>query len=68
MFALNFLKKQKFDSYSDYLENAIPVVPEHFNFAYDVIDELAKQSPDDIAVLWTNDSGDHKTLTVRDLS
>ena len=68
MFALHFLKKQKFDSYADYLENAIPSVPEHFNFAYDVIDALAVESPDDIAVLWTNDSGERKKLTFRDLS
>lgn len=68
MFALNFLKKQKFDSYADYLENAAPVVPEHFNFAYDVIDALAVQSPDTVAVLWVNDSGERKTLTFRDLS
>ena len=68
MFALHFLKKQKFDSYADYLENATPVIPDHFNFAYDVIDELAKENPDDIAVLWTNDSGEHKKITFRDLS
>ena len=68
MFALHFLKKQKFDSYADYLENAIPVVPEHFNFAYDVIDALATESPDDTAVLWLNDVGEKKILTFRDLS
>ncbi len=68
MFALRFLQKQKFDSYTDYLENAIPSVPEHFNFAYDVIDVLANESPDSIAVLWVNDSGERKTLTFRDLS
>lgn len=68
MFALQFLKKQKFDSYADYLENAIPIVPEHFNFAYDVIDVLGTQSPDDIAVLWMNDGGEKKKLTFHDLS
>ena len=68
MFALHFLKKQKFDSYADYLENAIPNVPEHFNFAYDVIDVLATEAPDDVAVLWTNDAGETKKLTFHDLS
>ena len=68
MFALRFLKKQKFDSYDDYLENAIPNVPEHFNFAYDVIDVLGNQSPDTTALIWTNDSGERRTFTFRDLS
>lgn len=68
MLALQFLKKQKFDSYTDYLENSIPNVPEHFNFAYDVIDVLAVQSPNDVALLWVNDAGEKKSITFHDLS
>ena len=34
-----------------------------FNFAYDVIDVMATQSPDDVAVLWTNDTGETKKIT-----
>lgn len=68
MFALKFLKKDKFDSYDDYIQNGAPIVPENFNFSYDVIDELAKTTPDDIALLWTNDSGEVKKFTFRDLS
>ena len=33
-------------------------VPENFNFAYDVVDELAKKSPDRLAMLWCNDEGE----------
>ena len=68
MFAIRFLKKTKFDSYDDYIQNGAPVVPEHFNFAYDVIDVLANENPDGVALLWTDDSGIKKTFTFRDLS
>ena len=68
MFALKFLKKDKFDSYDDYIQNGAPIVPEKFNFSYDVIDELAKETPNDIALLWTNDSGEVKKFSFKDLS
>ena len=68
MFALRFLKKAKFDSYDDYVQNGAPIVPENFNFSYDVIDVLAKENPDDIALLWTDDSGEVKKFSFLDLS
>ena len=33
------------------------IVPEHFNFAYDVMDVWAEEAPDKLALLWTNDEG-----------
>ncbi len=68
MFAKRFLKKEKFDSYDDYVQNAAPIVPDNFNFAYDVIDEIAQETPDKVAILWVNDSGDKKIITFRDLA
>lgn len=68
MFALRFLKKSKFDSYADYIENGQPIVPENFNFAYDVIDVMADETPEKPAILWTNDHGEKKTFSFRDLS
>ena len=68
MFALRFLKKNKFDNYADYIENGQPIVPENFNFAYDVIDVIARETPDKPAILWTNDNGERKTFSFRDLS
>ena len=38
MFFQRFFKKYVFDNYDDYKENATPIVPENFNFAYDVVD------------------------------
>lgn len=68
MFALRYLKKKKFDSYEDYIQNGAPIVPENFNFAYDVIDVMATESPDKVAILWTNDEGEKKTFTYKQLS
>lgn len=68
MFALRYLKKTKFDNYDDYIQNGVPTVPDNFNFAYDVIDVLATEEPDKVALLWTDESGAKKTFTFSDLS
>ena len=68
MFALKFLKKSKFDNYEDYVDNAKLIVPNNFNFSYDVIDELGKETPDKEALLWINDSGEKKSFSFKDLS
>ncbi|MDR0914365.1 MAG: AMP-binding protein [Oscillospiraceae bacterium] len=39
----------------------------NFNFAYDVVDELAAQNPDKTAMLWTDDYGTEKIFTFADL-
>ena len=44
------------------------VVPEHFNFAYDVVDELAKKEPDKLAMLWIGETGEKKRITFGDVS
>ena len=68
MFAKKFLKQETFNNYDDYIQNATPVVPEDFNFAYDVIDVIADSTPDKVALLWTNDSGEKKSITFKMLS
>ncbi|MCQ2051684.1 MAG: AMP-binding protein [Bacteroidaceae bacterium] len=52
-----FLKRVEFDSLEDFQKNFEITVPENFNFAYDVVDQWAKQQPDKLALLWTNDQG-----------
>lgn len=68
MFATRFLAKQNFENYNDYRENGAPIVPENFNFAYDVIDVIARETPNKNAIIWVDDSGDKKTFTYSDLS
>jgi acetyl-CoA synthetase len=68
MILSRFMKKTNFASYADYLENGAPVVPDRFNFAYDVVDVLANETPESRAILWTDDTGIEKVITFRDLS
>ena len=68
MFATRFLTKENFESYEDYLQNGTPIVPENFNFAYDVIDVIARETPEKRAIIWVDDSGDKKFFTFADLS
>ena len=43
-------------------------LPENFNFSYDVIDELAKNVPDKVAMQWVNEEGEEHIFTYKDLS
>ena len=62
-----FVNRVKFDSYEDFKENFKLVVPDHFNFGYDVVDEWAKEEPDKVALCWTNDKGEHIDFTFADM-
>ena len=53
-----FLKRTQFDSLEDFRKNFEIIVPDNFNFAYDVVDVWAEQQPDKLALLWTNDEGE----------
>ena len=68
MFIQRFLKKIWFDNYDDYKENAVLNIPENFNFAYDVVDVIANETPDKVAIIWVNDSGEKKVITFRMLA
>ena len=68
MFATRFLNKDVFENYDDYVQNAKPNIPENFNFAYDVVDVIAHETPDKVAVLWVNDSGERKEITFKMLA
>ena len=62
-----FLKQTTFTSVEDYNKNLEFIIPENFNFAYDVMDAWAKEAPDRLALLWTNDQGDEIRATFRQL-
>lgn len=62
-----FLKKTTFTSVEDYNKNLEFIVPENFNFAYDVMDEWAKEQPEKLAILWTSENGDEIRFTFRDI-
>jgi acetyl-CoA synthetase len=58
-----FLPRTEFNSYEDFKENFTINLPENFNFAFDVVDETAKQTPDKIAMVWCDDKGSEATFT-----
>ena len=58
-----FLKKTRFESFDDFMENYEVCVPGNFNFAYDVVDAWAKRDADKRAMLWTNEEGKERTFT-----
>ena len=62
-----FLKQTSFTSVEDYNKNLEFIIPEHFNFAYDVMDEWAKEEPERLALLWTNDQGEEIRATFAQL-
>ncbi|MGC9517762.1 MAG: AMP-binding protein [Methanomicrobiales archaeon] len=62
-----FVSQTEFESYQDFQEKFKIIVPENFNFAYDVVDAYAKKYPDKIALVWCNDDEDEKIFTFKDL-
>ena len=58
-----FLKQTTFTSVEDYNKNLEFIIPENFNFAYDVMDAWAEEAPEKLAILWTNDQGEEIRTT-----
>lgn len=44
-----------------------PIVPETFNFAYDVVDEIARMEPQRRAMVWCNEEDEERVFTFDDL-
>ncbi len=59
----NYLSQTTFQSYTDFAENFKIHIPENFNFAFDVVDEIAFRTPDKIAMVWCNDKGEEAIFT-----
>ena len=62
-----FLKQTKFTSVEDYNKNLEFIIPENFNFAYDVMDAWAEEAPEKLAILWTNDQSEEIRTTYGEL-
>ena len=60
-----FLTQTKFTSEDDYAKHLHFIVPENFNFAYDVMDAWAEEKPDKVALLWTSERGEEVSTTYR---
>lgn len=62
-----FLKQTRFSSEEDYRQHLKFIIPENFNFAYDVIDAWAEEAPNKPALLWTDEHGKELRFTFKEL-
>jgi len=58
-----YLSQINYNSYEEFFNNFEIKVPDHFNFAFDVVDEIALKSPDKIAMVWCDDKGSEAVFT-----
>jgi acetyl-CoA synthetase len=61
------MEKTDFKSYEDFRDNYHVKVPENFNFAFDVVDIMARETPDKIALVWCDDLGGEKIITFSEM-
>ena len=59
--------KEQFDENGN-LKNILINLPENFNFSYDILDEMAKQKPDSLALVWCDDFDNEKKITFKEMS
>ncbi|MDR2792584.1 MAG: AMP-binding protein [Treponema sp.] len=62
-----FIKKQNFASYEDFYENFKVEIPDNFNFAFDVMDTLAREKPNDAALVWCDERGAESSFSYAEL-
>ncbi|MCR5783754.1 MAG: AMP-binding protein [Clostridia bacterium] len=62
-----FVNRIDFDSYEDFCQNFKILVPDNFNFGFDVVDEFAAEDPDREALIWCDDDGNERHFTFGDV-
>jgi acetyl-CoA synthetase len=63
MLAAKYLNKTNFDSYEDFKNNYRVIIPENFNFGFDIVDEYAADTPEKLALVWCSDHGGEAVFT-----
>ena len=63
-----YLPRTEFESYEDFYTNFKINIPENFNFAYDVIDTLAKEKGNERALQWCDEKGAEAAFTFAQIS
>ena len=63
-----YLLRDEFSTYEDFMENYNVVVPEGFNFGFDIIDGWAAVDRDKLALVWCDDSGGERRFSYGELS
>ncbi|MDR3627253.1 MAG: AMP-binding protein, partial [Ignavibacteriaceae bacterium] len=62
-----YLSQLNYNSYEEFIEKFKINVPEGFNFAFDVVDEIANETPDKTAMVWCDDNGEERIFSFRDM-
>ncbi|KAA6332178.1 Acetyl-coenzyme A synthetase [termite gut metagenome] len=62
-----FLAQTTFASQEDFKANFKIIVPDNFNFAYDVVDAWATEQPDKKALFWTSDKDEYRQFTFAEI-
>lgn len=62
-----FCNYREFTSYEDFVENFEIKIPENFNYAFDVVDEIAATEPERLAMVWCDAHGNHRDFTFGDM-
>lgn len=62
-----YLSKVDYTSYEDFYENFKINIPDNFNFAFDVVDEYAKNTPDKVALVWCDEHGNEAIFTFKQI-
>ena len=63
-----FVNREEFSSYQDFFQNFKLIVPDHFNFAYDVVDRYAAEEPERVALIWCNDHDEEISITFKEMA
>lgn len=63
-----YVSQVDFTSYQDFYQNFRILVPENFNFGFDVVDEFARTEPDKLALVWCDEAGDEARYTFGEIS
>lgn len=58
-----FVSQAEFSSYEEFIEKFKINIPGNFNFAYDVVDSIAEETPDRVAMVWCDEKGNEATYT-----
>jgi len=52
----------EYQSYEEFVDQFKLEAPDNFNFAYDVVDRIAAETPDRVALVWCNEEGESKII------
>ncbi|MCL2276480.1 MAG: AMP-binding protein [Treponema sp.] len=62
-----YLPRNEFNSYEDFYKNYTVNIPDNFNFAYDVVDTIAKEKPNQRALQWRDEKGAEASFTFAEI-